>query len=134
VGYMDMAMICSAEMLVLGDEVIGMTKRFIRGIDVSAETLARGVIEKVGPGGHFLQEDHTYEHFRKELWIPSLLARQPYDLWSQAGSKDMSQRVAERVRDILETHKVPPLADKTLAALERLKISGEKELVKAHAR
>ena len=44
----------------------------------------------------------------------------------------MSQRVAERVRDILETHKVPPLADKTLAALEKLKISGEKELVKAH--
>jgi trimethylamine--corrinoid protein Co-methyltransferase len=134
VGYMDMAMICSAEMLVLGDEVIGMTKRFIRGIDVSAETLARGVIEKVGPGGHFLQEDHTYEHFRKELWIPSLMARQPYDLWSQAGSKDMSQRVAERVRDILETHPVSPLSDKTLAALEKLKVSGEKELTATYAK
>jgi len=129
-----MAMICSTEMLVLGDEVIGMAKRFIRGIDVSAETLARSVIEKVGPGGHFLQEDHTYEHFRKELWIPSLMARQPYDLWSQQGSKDMSQRVAEKVRSIIETHKVPPLLDKTLAALEKLKISGEKELTQAYAK
>jgi trimethylamine--corrinoid protein Co-methyltransferase len=134
VGYMDMAMICSAEMLVLGDEVIGMTKHFIRGIDVSAETLARDVIEKVGPGGHFLQEDHTYEHFRKELWIPSLMARQPYELWSQEGSKDMSQRVAEKVRNIIDTHKVPPLPDKTVTALEKLKVSGEKELVKAHAK
>jgi trimethylamine--corrinoid protein Co-methyltransferase len=116
-------MICSAEMLVLGDEVISMTKRFIRGIDVSAETLARDVIEKVGPGGHFLQEDHTYEHFRKELWIPSLMARQPYDLWSQ-----------EKVRNIIDTHKVPPLPGKTVTALEKLKVSGEKELVKAHAR
>jgi hypothetical protein len=46
----------------------------------------------------------------------------------------MSQRVAEKVRNIIDTHKVPPLPDKTLAALEKLKISGEKELVKAHAR
>ena len=91
----------------------------------------RGVIEKVGPGGHFLQEDHTYQHFRKELWIPSLMARQPYDLWSQDGSKDMSQRVAERVRDILETHAVAPLPDKTLAALEKIRIKGEKELTGA---
>ena len=134
VGYMDMAMICSTEMLVLGDEVISMAKRFIQGIEVTAETLARSVIEKVGPGGHFLQEDHTYEHFRKELWIPSLMARQPYDLWSQQGSKDMSQRVAEKVRNIIDTHKVPPLLDKTLAALEKLKISGEKELTQAYAK
>jgi len=134
VGYMDMAMICSTEMLVLGDEVIGMAKRFIRGIEVTAETLARSVIEKVGPGGHFLQEDHTYEHFRKELWIPTLMARQPYDIWSQEGSKDMSQRAAEKVRNIIETHKVPPLPDKTLAALEKLKISGEKELTEAYAK
>ena len=133
VGYMDMAMVCSAEMLVLGDEVISMAKHFIRGVDVSAETLARDVIEKVGPGGHFLDQDHTFEHFRKELWVPRLLTRQPYDIWSEGGAKDMSQRVAERVRNIIETHQVPPLPDKTLAALEKLKAKGEKELTEAHA-
>jgi trimethylamine:corrinoid methyltransferase-like protein len=58
------------------------------------------------------------------------MARQPYDIWSQEGSKDMSQRVAEKVRNIIDTHKVPPLPGKTVTALE----SGEKELVKAHAR
>ena len=129
VGYMDMAMVCSAEMLVLGDEVIGMTKHFIRGVDLSAETLARDVIENVGPGGHFLDQDHTFEHFRKELWMPRLLTRQPYDVWNQAGAKDMGQRVAERVREILETHPVPQLPGKTLAALEKLRIKGEKELI-----
>ena len=132
VGYMDMAMVCSAEMLVLGDEVISMAKHFIRGVDVSAETLARDVIERVGPGGHYLDQDHTFEHFRKELWIPRLLTRQPYDIWSEAGAKDMSQRVAERVREILETHPVPQLPDKTLAALEKLRIKAAKELTEAH--
>ena len=46
----------------------------------------------------------------------------------------MSQRVAEKVRNIIDTHKVPPLPDKTLAALEKLKISGEKELTEAYAK
>ncbi len=128
VGYLDMGMICSTEMLVLGDEVIGMVKHFIRGIEVTAETLARHVIEQVGPGGHYLQEDHTYNHFREHLWVPKLMARQSYDDWQQAGAKDMAQRVRERVAGVLESHKVPSLPDKTLAALERLKQQGEKEL------
>ena len=128
VGYMDMGMVCSTEMLAMGDEVIGMAKRFIRGIEVTPESLARDIVEKVGPGGHFLQEQHTFKHFRNELWVPSLLTRQPRDVWREQGSKDMSQRIQEKVRNIVETHQVPPLPDKTLSELERIKIDGEKEL------
>jgi len=130
VGYMDGGMICSAEMLVMGNETIGMAKRFIRGIEVSAETLARGVIEEVGPGGHFLQEKHTVRHMRNELWMPELLARQHRDVWQAEGAKDMAQRVGERVRTIVESHQAPSLPDRTLEALEKLKRDGEAELTK----
>jgi trimethylamine--corrinoid protein Co-methyltransferase len=130
VGYLDSGMVCSAEMLVMGNEVIGMAKRFIRGIEVSAETLARDVIEKVGPGGHFLQEKHTVRHMRNELWMPALLARQHRDVWQAEGARDMSQRVGERVRELVERHQVTPLPDKTLAALEALKRKGEEELTR----
>jgi trimethylamine--corrinoid protein Co-methyltransferase len=131
VGYMDRGMVCSAEMLVLGDEVIGMTKRFLQGIEVSAETLARGIIENVGPGGHFLQDDHTLRHFRKEMWMPSLLTRQHYDVWQDEGGKDMAQRVNERVLELAESHAAAPLPDATVAALEELKKRGEDELTKS---
>jgi len=131
VGYMDSGMVCSAEMLVMGNEVIGMAKRFIRGLEVSAETLARGVIEEVGPGGHFLQEKHTVRHMRNELWMPELLARQHREVWQAEGAKDMAQRISERVREIAESHNVPPLPDNTLTALERLKRKGEAELTEA---
>jgi trimethylamine--corrinoid protein Co-methyltransferase len=133
IGYMDGGMICSAEMLVLGNEVVSMAKRFIRGITVNAETLARDVIQKVGPGGNFIQEEHTFRHFRNELWMPTLMSRQPYETWRQEGSKDMSRRVQEKVKAILDTHKVPLLPDKTLAALEKLKLDGERELTKLYA-
>ena len=133
VGYMDGGMICSAEMLVLGNEVVGMAKRFIRGIEVSSETLARDVIQKVGPGGNFLQEAHTFRHFRNELWLPTLMSRQPYGIWQQEGAKDMGMRVQEKVKEILDTHKIPPLPDNTLSALEKLKVDGEKELTERYS-
>jgi trimethylamine--corrinoid protein Co-methyltransferase len=128
VGYMDNAMVCSAAQLVLGNEAIGWSKRFIRGVEVNSETIARDVIEAVGPGGHFLQQDHTVKHFRNELWRSKLLTRQSYVDWKADGSKDMSQRIQEKLRDIIENHRVPSLPDKTVAALNRIKEKGEKEL------
>jgi trimethylamine---corrinoid protein Co-methyltransferase len=128
VGYMDMGMVCSAEMLVMGDEIVGMAKRFIRGFEVNAETLARDVIAQVGPGGHYLQTDHTYNYFRGELWRPTLLTRRPYDEWQAAGSKDMEQRVREKTEAIVAEQKVQPLSDKILAMLHKLKIEGANEL------
>jgi trimethylamine--corrinoid protein Co-methyltransferase len=130
VGYLDMGMACSAEMLVLGDEVIGMAKRFIRGVEVSAGTLARDVIDRVGPGGHYLDSDHTYERFREELWMPNLLTRQDYTTWREQGSKDITQRIRERIREIVESHTIAPLADDTLAMFEQMKNRREQEVAK----
>jgi len=114
--------------LVLGNEAIGWTKRFIRGVEVNSETIAREVIDAVGPGGHFLQQDHTVEHLRKELWRSKLLTRLAYDDWEKNGSKDMYQRIQEKLADIIENHTVPSLPDKILTELERIKRQGEKEL------
>ncbi len=130
VGYMDNGMVCSAAQLVLGDENIGMTKRFIQGIEVTSETIARELIEKVGPGGHFLEEAHTYKHFRNELWKPNLMMRKGFDEWHHQGAKDMATRIQEKLKNIIEHHKIPPLPDKILAALGRIKQSGEKELTR----
>jgi trimethylamine--corrinoid protein Co-methyltransferase len=128
VGYMDMGMVCSQEMLVMGNEIIGMAKRFMRGLEVTAETLAREVIEQVGPAGHYLQEDHTFDHFRQHLWRPGLLDRQSRDEWELAGAKDMAQRVNEATIRIIENYQPEPLPDKTVAALAALKEKGAAEL------
>jgi trimethylamine--corrinoid protein Co-methyltransferase len=128
VGYLDMAMVSSTAQLLLGNEAIGMTRRFLQGIEVTPETLARQVIENVGPGGHFLQQRHTLDHFRSELWRSELLTRQPYELWQQAGAKDMSQRIQDKLIDILDTHEVPQLSSKVRGAIDKIKIDGEAEL------
>ncbi len=129
VGYMASGMACSCEQLVMGNEIIGMTKRFVEGITVNADTLARDVIDAVGPGGNFLAQRHTVTHLRKELWQARLLNRQPIATWQEAGQPTMEDRVREEVRKIVETHQPDPLDGKIREEVQRLKREGEKEIL-----
>ncbi len=43
----------------------------------------------------------------------------------------MCQRIKEELRKIVETHKIPLLPDKTLAALEKIKKDRDKEIAEA---
>ncbi|MBF0211489.1 MAG: trimethylamine methyltransferase family protein [Desulfamplus sp.] len=128
VGYMAAGMACSVEQLVMGNEIVGMAKRFIEGIGVNRETLAREVIEAVGPGGHFLQQKHTIKHFRNELWQAKLLNHKSISQWEASGKLTMEERVKEEVRKIVETHKPEALDDKVAQELERLQIEGAREI------
>jgi len=107
VGYLESGLLGSFDMLVMADEVIGMAKRLLAGVTVTAETLAVDVIEQVGPGGHYLTQPHTRRHFRTEAWFPTLIDRQMRRAWAVGGSETMAQRVRARVRDILKQHQPP---------------------------
>jgi trimethylamine--corrinoid protein Co-methyltransferase len=131
VGYMDSAMVCGVEQLVLGNEIIGMTKRFLRPFAVDAESIARDVIAGVGPGGNFIEQKHTFDHFRRELYRPKLFTRQHYTAWVKDGGKDAARRVQEEIRRLIDSHKPAALPDKVLGAIERIKTEGEKELEKS---
>lgn len=131
VGYMDMSMACAVEQLVVGNDIIGMAKRFLKGMEINRDSLALDVIAAVGPGGHFLEQPHTMSNFKKELWRSRVFTRQPYVNWKESGSKTTEMRVRDEIRRILETHKPPSLPDSVLQSLERIKKEGEKELIAA---
>jgi trimethylamine--corrinoid protein Co-methyltransferase len=111
VGYLESGLLGSYDMLVMADEVIGMAKRILAGVTVTPETLAVDVIEKVGPGGHYLTQPHTRQHFRTETWFPTLIDRQMRRAWTASGSETMAGRVRAKVRDILEQYEPKPLPD-----------------------
>lgn len=128
VGYLDQGMVCSTAQLVLGNEAVGMARKFMKGIRVDKESIARQVIEDIGPGGHYLAHKHTLAHCREAVWGSKLLTREPYELWKEKGEKDMAQRIQERLADILETHKVPPVNETVLARVREIQKAGVKEL------
>ncbi|MGD2148277.1 MAG: trimethylamine methyltransferase family protein [Anaerolineae bacterium] len=108
VGYLEAGLTSSLEAVVAANEVIGMVKRIMGGVQVGQETLALDVIHEVGPGGEFLTTDHTFRHF-KDDWFPSLFERGSYEAWEGEGRKRLGQRANEVVRSILENHTPEPL-------------------------
>jgi trimethylamine--corrinoid protein Co-methyltransferase len=110
VGYIESALTGSLDMLVMSDEIISMVRHITREIEVNEETLAVNVIDKVKPGGNFLETEHTFKHYRREFWFPKLMDRRNYGDWVEAGKKTLNDRANDRLKSILATHTVPPLS------------------------
>jgi trimethylamine--corrinoid protein Co-methyltransferase len=108
VGFIESGMTGSLEQLVMGNEIISMVKRLIAGVEVTQETLALDAIHNVGPGGHFLELDHTFAHYR-EFWGSPLIDRKRFADWQDAGSQSMGERVKAHVQGILAHHHPSPL-------------------------
>lgn len=127
VGYMECGLTASWDLMVAGDEMIGMVRRFMQGVPVNEETMVVDLIDKVGPGGQYLMEEHTLKHFRKEHWMPGLLDRQFYAPWEREGALTMGERAKKRVKQILETHTVPELPKSVLQRIDEIVARAKKE-------
>ncbi|MGI6678340.1 MAG: trimethylamine methyltransferase family protein [Dehalobacterium sp.] len=107
-GYSEYGTTSNLDLVVIADEVLGMARRLTKGIRVDQETLALDLIEKVGPGGKFGDEEHTKEHM-KENYVPRLVNRAAREIFEKAGSKPLTQVANEKVRDIINYHEPAPL-------------------------
>lgn len=128
VGFIEYGSTSSLEYLVINNDVIGMARRLVRGIEVNDETLALDVIDKVGPGGSFLAEAHTKKHFKAETYYPSLIERQHYDKWVEGGKKTLFDKANERVKDILENYEPDPLPKDVQQKLQDIVDRAERNL------
>jgi len=99
----------SYEKFVIDDELCGMVKRIQRGFDVNPDTLALDVIKNVGPGGHFLDKDHTFDHFRTEFYQPRLSNRDDFVTWQASGSPQSAEAANKKFKEILSTYEPPEL-------------------------
>lgn len=120
VGFLDCADIGSLESLVMNDEIIAMTRRILRGVEVTDETLLLDLIDRVGPGGQFMSERHTARHCRAEIWNPTLMDRESWVNWQAAGAQTMLDRIRAKLRKILATHRPPPLPNSAAEKIEAI--------------
>ncbi|MBI3920110.1 MAG: trimethylamine methyltransferase family protein, partial [Armatimonadetes bacterium] len=99
----------SYEQLVIDNEVAGMVKHYLKGLDVNDETIALDVIEEMGIGGAFLEHPSVARNVRSVYWQPKLWNRLCYSEWFREGAKDVLEKAHERVAHILATHHPKPL-------------------------
>jgi trimethylamine--corrinoid protein Co-methyltransferase len=108
VGFLDFGRVASCETILFGNEVIEYARRTLGAVSVDEESLALQTIKRVGPGGSFLTEPHTVQHFRDFYYSP-LIDRRRYEQWVDRGGQTMSDRLKEESRRILASHEPVPL-------------------------
>ncbi len=108
VGYLEGGLSNSLEQIVICDELINYVKRYMTPIQVDDETLALDVIDRLGPNGDFLGDDHTLAHY-KEDWYPKLFDRRNRERWQADGGTTLRERARKRVETILASHNPEPL-------------------------
>jgi trimethylamine--corrinoid protein Co-methyltransferase len=118
-GYLESGLTFSFAQLVICEEIIGWIEAFLKGVEVSPDTLALDVIAEAGAEGQYLNKDHTRRHFR-EIWYPDLLDRSDYQTWQDGGGKTLGERAAERVDELLSDHKPEPLPDEVKKQLRQI--------------
>ena len=59
----------------IGLEMAMYAHRIDAEINVSEEDIPVDLIKSVGIGGNYLGEDHTFENFRANVWLPDLMER-----------------------------------------------------------
>jgi len=128
VGYLNSGLIFSLESLLLGDDIISAVSHFADGIQVDDETLALDVIDKVGPEGNFLSEEHTVKFLKQEGWYSSLLNRKQFQAWKAEGSKTVNQRLAEKAHKIIEEDVPPLISNDEMKELDKIIAEREKKL------
>jgi trimethylamine--corrinoid protein Co-methyltransferase len=101
IGYLEDGLCGSFEQLVITNEIVGMIKRYVSGIEVNK-----------------ISEEHTFKNFKNEMFMPELIDRNVYANWKKNGSKSLEVRVNEKVKEIIETYKPEPIDDNKLGKIE----------------
>jgi trimethylamine---corrinoid protein Co-methyltransferase len=100
-SWLDHGSLASPGFMVLVNEILYMVNRFMGGVAVSDETLALDVMNHVGPGGHYLNEDHTLKHF-KETWYSDLFDRSIYQTWLDRGGRRFDEQLRGKTAKLMK--------------------------------
>jgi trimethylamine--corrinoid protein Co-methyltransferase len=120
-GYLGSGMIGDLRAIVLNDEVNSYVRHvLVRGLIVNDDTRAIEALAHLGPGGHFLADEHTVDHFRTEFWFPTLFNRLTLGTWIEKGKKSTKELLAEKVRQILSSHQPKALPATIISQLEKM--------------
>jgi trimethylamine--corrinoid protein Co-methyltransferase len=102
-GLLDALMVFDFPKAVIDNEIALMLKQAARGVQFSKENLALDAIAETGPGGMFLDKDHTFQRMRTTALLPEIADRSPRDQWEAEGRPDSRIRAMQRVREILRS-------------------------------
>ncbi|MGI6251797.1 MAG: trimethylamine methyltransferase family protein, partial [Anaerolineaceae bacterium] len=124
-GLLAVDEVFSPEQLLLDAEMLSYLKRLSMGFSTEIEDFALDTVLEAGWGGHFLDKDHTVEHFRQSLWSPVLFSTQSYSMWHSSGGRSAMQGIRERAKEAMDRIQLPSPSINSVLEKKLLKIIRE---------
>lgn len=127
-GLLGGSMELSLEQLLIDVEIFRMARRAHRGIATDEDKWMEGLIDRVGPAGHFLAEETTVEALHGGEWyLSDLGVHGSFEEWEGKGRPRLLDEAAERVDNLLKTHEPLPLDPNAERELERIQERAREE-------
>ena len=124
VGLLSADEICSPIQMILDNEILDILRHYQKEFEVTEDSLGIEAVLEAGPGGHFMDKDHTARYYRQEVWEPSVFTRQMLRGWMDAGGMLDVDKARQRALDFLQ---MPPEPSRLEGEEERdiLKVIGK---------
>lgn len=85
---------------VIDNEIAMMLKQLKKGIAFNEEDFCMGLIKQVGPGGSYMELEHTLMNMRS-VYFPKIANREMRSQWEAAGKPDANTRALNEAKRIL---------------------------------
>jgi trimethylamine--corrinoid protein Co-methyltransferase len=120
VGHLENAVTFSPLQLVIDNELARYVRRAISTPwVVDDQTLATELIHSVGPGGNYLSELHTAEHFREEVFLSPLFAVRPWaDAQQRPDEFDQTRKAQQLAAALWREPEAPVVGEEQIREID----------------
>ncbi|TKZ20523.1 trimethylamine methyltransferase [Shimia litoralis] len=108
-GFLDGLLSMSYEKFMLDSDLCGALHAYLKGLEVSDETLGIDALAEKGPGEHLFGTAHTLRHYKTAYYDSALNDDQPFETWDEQGGVDMATRANTRWKDTLAQYEAPAM-------------------------
>jgi trimethylamine---corrinoid protein Co-methyltransferase len=119
-GLLSIDEVCSPVQLILDNEFLSALKHLAKEFSVSDDAIGLETILEAGPGGQYLDKEHTVRYLRSEHWQPKIWSREMLTPWLDRTSPTSRRLDVDLAREIaLEVRHTTSLASHLSDADER---------------
>lgn len=120
-GMLDFESTQSIEKLIIDNEIVGMVKRLLRGVEDYGAPFASEILKDYEDKEELLSHPSTLKLFRKELFMASpIIDRLSRDMWKESGAKSTRKRAREQALKLIQKGSIRPIDENLANELESL--------------
>jgi trimethylamine--corrinoid protein Co-methyltransferase len=118
-GILDGFGAMSYEQFIVDLEIISMIKYYLKDIKIDNNSLAVGLINKVGPGGEFLTTEHTLRNCRTEPWMSKITSRAILQNETETPNDRILISANKKQKEMIGNYQKPELDKKIKSRLDK---------------